>query len=231
MSFATIPEHEATAAKVALRDALLEPLRECRRETIDAMVASARLRRVRHTENIYWQGEPVPMTLVLEGYGISRRTTTLGQQLFSGVVPAGSFFGYSGVAGSISSVEIVALTDCVVAQWPGSEIRDLIRADIALGLAAIDSMAGSLHAAMESIEGFMHQDARRRVLRILAKHRSLFFGDPPMLSRAHLAGLVGTTQEMTRRVLRQLEREGTLVREGRSGLRLLRPDQLEASAT
>ena len=76
----------------------------------------------------------------------------------------------------------------------------------------------------------MHQDARRRVLRILARHRSLFFGDPPILTRAHLSGLVGTSQEMTRRVLRQLEREGTIAREGRAGLLLLRPDQLEVSA-
>ena len=229
MSFASLPSPEIAEARVALREALLVPLRECRTETINAMVETAKLRRVRVGENIYWQGEPVPMTLVLEGYGISRRTTTQGQQLFSGVVLPGTFFGYSGVAGSISSVEIVALTDCVAAQWPGSEVRTLVRSDVELGLAAIDSMAGSLHAVMESIEGFMHQDARRRVLRILARYQSLFFGEPPILSRAHLAGLVGTTQEMTRRVLRQLEREGTLVRDGRSGLRLLRPDQLEAS--
>jgi len=58
----------------------------------------------------------------------------------------------------------------------------------------------------------------------------LFFGDPPILTRAHLSGLVGTSQEMTRRVLRQLEREGTIAREGRAGLLLLRPDQLEVSA-
>jgi CRP-like cAMP-binding protein len=230
MSFPAMPEHEAAETRIALREALLGPLHDCRPDTIDAMVETARLRRVGVGENIYWQGEPVPMTLVVEGYGISRRTTTQGHQLFSGVVLPSTFFGYSGIAGSISSVEIVALTDCVVAQWPGSEIRDLNRSDVALGLAAIDSMAGSLHAAMESIEGFMHQDARRRVIRILARYQSLFFRDPPVLSRTHLAGLVGTTQEMTRRVLRQLEREGTLVRDGRSGLRLLRPDQLEAPA-
>lgn len=231
MTFAAMPEQEAAETRNALHQALLRQLTKCRPETIDALVERARLRRVGIGENIYWQGEPVPMTLVVEGYGISRRTTTQGQQLFSGVALPGTFFGYSGIAGSISSVEIVALTDCVVAQWPGSAIRDFIKADVELGLAAIDSMAGSLHAAMESIEGFMHQDARRRVLRILTRHRSLFFGDPPVLSRAHLAGLVGTTQEMTRRVLRQLEREGTLVRDGRSGLRLLRPDQLEAPTT
>jgi hypothetical protein len=41
-----------------------------------------------------------------------------------------------------------------------------------------------------------------------------------------LPALVGTTREMTGRVLRQLEREGTIQRFGRGGLRLLRPDDL-----
>ena len=89
-------------------------------------------------------------------------------------------------------------------------------------------MAGSLHATIERIEGFLHQNARRRVLRILARHRDLFFSDPPILSRARLPSMVGTSREMTGRVLRQLEREGTVERVGRIGLRLLRPDQLEA---
>jgi len=218
------------AARDQLRESLNEILRECRPETIDAMVATARIRTVHAGENIYLQGEPVPMTLILEGYGIARRTTSDGQQIFSGVSPSGVLYGYSGIAGSISTVEIVALTECIAAQWRGSEIRELAQSDQALAVRAIDELSRSLHALMESIEGFMHQDARRRVLRILAKHRALFFGDPPVLTRAHLSGLVGTTQEMTRRVLRQLESEGTIVREGRSGLRLLRPDRLDVPA-
>ncbi|HET9852887.1 MAG TPA: helix-turn-helix domain-containing protein, partial [Candidatus Limnocylindrales bacterium] len=91
---------------------------------------------------------------------------------------------------------------------------------------AIDSMAASLHQTIGQIEGFLHQDARRRVLRILARHRSLFFHDPPVLNRTHLPGLVGTSPEMTRRALRQLEQEGTVRRVGRLGLELLRPERL-----
>jgi CRP-like cAMP-binding protein len=51
-----------------------------------------------------------------------------------------------------------------------------------------------------------------------------------LLSRAHLPSLVGTSREMTGRVLRELEREGTVARVGRTGLRLLRPDLLDADA-
>lgn len=231
MPYAELSDLAPTGTRDTLRERLLAVCGTCQPDTMSAMVDVARIRAVRAGENIYRQGETVPLTLILEGYGISRRTTADGQQLFSGVAPSGILFGYSGIASAISSVELVALTDCLVAQWRGSEIRELVKTDVALALTAIDAMAGSLHAAMESIEGFLHQDARRRVLRILARHRPLFFGDPPVLTRTHLSGLVGTTQEMTRRVLRQLEQEGTIVREGRSGLRLLRPERLDTAAT
>ena len=230
MSYEESAAHPASGVRDRLHESLRIALRDCRPETIASLVGMARIRRLGPGERIYPRGEPAPMTLILDGYGISCRTTADGHELCGGVAPQGVLFGYSGISETNSSVEFKALTDCLVATWPGSEMRELIRGDVELGLAAIDSMAISLHAAMEGIDGFLHQDARRRVLRILARHRGLFFSDPPVLTRAHLAGLVGTSQEMTRRVLRQLEREGAIARVGRSGLRLLRPELLEAAA-
>jgi CRP-like cAMP-binding protein len=199
----------------------------CRGETVGRLVQTVRIRSLLPGEFLYRQGEPVPLTLVLAGYGAARRTTLHGKELVSGVAPAGVMFGWSGVASVPSSVELVALTDCDVAQWDGAEIRELIVKDPSLALTAIDSMAWSLHQTVERIEGFLHQDARLRVLRILAQHRDLFFGTPPVLTRAHLPGLVGTSREMTGYVLRQLEREGTVQRVGRTGLTLLRADRLD----
>jgi CRP-like cAMP-binding protein len=210
-----------------LQGLLVRSLPGCRDETVLALVEIVHVRNVQRGDSIYRQGEPVPLTLILHGYGAARRTTAGGQEIVSGVAPAGELFGWSGLAAAPSSVELIALTDCEVAQWQGPEVRALAAADPALAFAAIDSMAASLHATVERIEGFLHQDARRRVLRILARHRELFFGEPAVLSRAHLPGLVGTSREMTGRVLRQLEREGTVERFGRTGLRLLRVDRLE----
>jgi CRP/FNR family cyclic AMP-dependent transcriptional regulator len=222
---------ESTAGRGQLPDLLIRALPGSRPESIGLLTHTARVRTVHPGEHIYRQGEPVPLTIILRGYGAARRTTVHGQQLVSGVAPAGQLFGFSGIASEPSSVELVALTDCEVAQWPGPEFRALAVADSAVALAAIDSMAASLHQTVERIEGFLHQDARRRVLRILARHQDLFFDEPAVLTRAHLPGLVGTSREMTGRVLRQLEREGTVAREGRAGLRLLRPDRLDADAT
>lgn len=213
-----------------LRELLVAALPGCRDETIERLIQTARVKSVRPGEHVYRQGEPVPLTIILHGYGAARRTTVDGKELVSGVAPAGVLFGWSGLASVPSSVELVALTEVEVGQWRGPDIRTLATADPALGLAAIDSMAWSLHQAVERIEGFLHQDARQRVVRVLAQYRELFFDEPAVLTRAHLPGLVGTTREMTGRVLRQLEREGTVARVGRGGLKLLRPDQLEVSS-
>jgi CRP-like cAMP-binding protein len=211
----------------SLPESLARSLPRCRADTVGRLLQTVRVRALGPGEHIYRQGEPVPLTLIVAGYGAARRTTLNGKELVSGVAFAGVLFGWSGIASVPSSVELVALTECDVAQWEGSEIRTLATRDPGLALAAMDSMAWSLHQSVERIEGFLHQDARLRVLRILAQHRDLFFGESPVLTRAHLPGLVGTSREMTGHVLRQLEREGTLKRVGRSGLQLLRPDQLD----
>ena len=204
-------------------------LPNCRPETVSLLAESARLRTVLRGQPIYRQDEPVSLTVMLHGYGAFRRTTLNGQHLMIGVAGGGDLFGFSAMASVRSSVELVALTDCHVAQWPGLEIRAMAGSDPGLALDAVDSIATSLHAMLERVEGFMHQDARRRVVRILSRHRALFFDDPAILTRADLPSLVGTSREMTGRVLRQLEREGTVKRVGRSGLRLLRPDRFDAT--
>jgi CRP-like cAMP-binding protein len=217
---------QSTVARAALQALLERSVPGCRSDTISRLTESARTRTVEPGQQIYRQGDPVPLTIILAGYGAARRTTVNGKELLSGVAPAGVLFGWSGIASVPSSVEIVALTVCEVAQWPGPAIRTLVATDPGLALAAIDSMAWSLHQTVERIEGFLHQDARLRVVRILAQHRALFFDEPAVLTRAQLPGLVGTSREMTGHVLRALEREGTLARVGRSGLKLLRPEGL-----
>jgi CRP-like cAMP-binding protein len=214
-------------ALATLRAQLEADLPDARPDTISTLTRAARVRIVPPGEPIYREGEPVPLTLVVAGYGAALRTTADGKEFVSGIARPGALFGWSGVASVPSSIQLLALTDCQVIQWPGSQIRPLVLADPGLASAAIESMAWSLHQTVERIEGFLHQDARLRVLKVLAQYRALFFGDPPVLSRTHLPGLVGTSREMTGHVLRQLEHEGTVRRVGRFGLELLRPDQLD----
>jgi CRP-like cAMP-binding protein len=214
------------AGRRVLRELIVPALPGSRPETIEAMVGSARLRTLDPQEPIYRQGDPVELLLILDGHLAFQRSNVSGQHLITGVATVGDLFGFSALAPVQSSVEAVALTRSRVAQWSGSDVRALAMTDPALALDAVASLAIALHSVLERIEGYMHQDSRRRVLRILARHQDLFFCDPPVLTRGHLPGLVGTTREMTGSVLRQLEREGVIAREGRSGLRLLRPELL-----
>jgi len=224
------PAGPGSSARPPLHELLSRTLPGCLTETIEHLLKTARVRMLQPGEKICRQGETVPLTLLLEGHVVSRRTTEAGKELLCGVGSAGVLFGWSGLAAVPSSVDLAALTECEINQWSGAEVRVLAATDPGLALAAIDSMAWSMHQGVERMEGFMHQDARRRVVRILAQHQQLFFGESAVLTRRHLPGLVGTTREMTGRVLRQLEREGTIARVGPRGLKLLRTDQLEAGA-
>jgi len=215
---------------VDLRRLIEEALPGIKPETADFLFETARTRTVQPDGSVFDQGEPIPLTLVLRGHGVFRRTTIDGQLLATGVANPGDMFGFSAISSTNSPVELVALTECEVCLWKGPEIRRHAAMDAGFALDVIDRFAGFVQSMTENIDGFLHQDARRRVIRILMRHRDLFFAEPAVLSRAELPGLVGTSREMTGRVLRELEREGLIARVGRRGLRLLRPDDLELDA-
>lgn len=199
----------------------------CRPESARFLAEAARTRRVRPGEPIFRQGEEIALTLIIRGHAAFRRTTVQGQEVTVGIAYPGEMFGITSVSATISSVDLIALTGGEVAIWRGEAFRRLVATDGDLALDIIDKLALFLTILTEKVDGFLHQDARIRVVRVLARHRDLFFAEPPVLSRAHLPGLVGTSREMTGRVLRALEREGTLARVGRTGLKLLHPEQLE----
>ena len=214
----------------AIRALVARTLPGCAPATLQALGETAQILRVRTEERVFRQGERVPLTLVLRGYGAFRRTTEDGQQIAVGTAGPGYLLGYTCISDGSSSVDFVALTDGDVALWTGPEIRHMAVTDPGFALDVIGQLGSFLNTITEKVDGFLHQNARRRVVRILARHQDLFFAEPAVLSRAHLPSLVGTSREMTGRVLRELEREGTVARVGRTGLRLLQPDRLAADA-
>ena len=219
---------DSTTEYAKVRALIERAMPGCSLQTYRLLAETARIAVVRRGEVIFRQGEPIPLTLVVRGHGAFRRTTVDGQVLMVDIAKPTDLFGYSSIASTHAPVDFVALTDGVVVLWKGSDVRRIATADSHLAVTVIDRMAGFLASLTEKLDGFLHQDARRRVIRVLNRHRDLFFAEPAVLSRSHLPGLVGTSREMTGRVLRQLEREGSVARVGRTGLRLLRPDLLDA---
>ena len=224
----TMASTEFSVDPTTMRSLLEGALPAARPFTIGALIDAARVRTVPTGEVVFRQGEPLPLLLMITGYGVFRRTTVDGQQLALGVARPGVMYGFSGISSVTSGSDMVALTQCDFAIWNGVSARPLVAADPTFALDVIDRQSGFIAMVTEKVDGFLHQDARRRVVRVLIRHRDLLFGNPPILSRSHLPALVGTSREMTGRVLRQLEREGMLARVGRHGLSLLRPDRLDA---
>lgn len=181
-------------------------------------------------EIVFWQGEPTPLTLVVRGHAALRRTSPDGRQMVLGLATRGDLLGLTSIAAQRASYDFVAVNDADVAIWPAGGLRRLAADDPGLAVDVIDGMARDVVEVTERLDGFVHQDARRRVVRILARYRALFFDRPAILSRAHLPSLVGTSREMTGRVLRDLEREGMVIRVGRTGLQLLAPARLQEAA-
>jgi CRP-like cAMP-binding protein len=129
-----------------------------------------------------------------------------------------------------AGADTIALTEGLAALWNAGEIRSLAAVDAGFALDVLDQTLATFEEIVEGIDGLLHQDSQRRVARALRRRSDLFFGGQPILSRAYLANLVGTSQEMTRRVLRALEARQVVARVGRDRLRLLDPDALAAIA-
>ena len=65
----------------ALREHLERSLPGSRPSTIARLVETVRARTVATGQQIYRQGEPVPLTITSSGYGAARRTTVNGKEL------------------------------------------------------------------------------------------------------------------------------------------------------
>jgi len=198
-------------------------------ETLRALALAARIRTHLANDIVHRQGDEVPLRLVLDGVGAARRMTVDGRELVVAILRRGDLIGLLGLASIPAASDFVALTAFNSAEWSSNRIRSLAAADPGLATDLIDSSAAALAMIAQRLDGLIYQNSRTRVARVLADYRDLFFGSPPVLLRSHLPSLVGTSREMTGRVLRQLERERVVSRSGH-GLVLLSARKLQRLA-
>ena len=213
-----------------LRDLLGDALASASPATIRRLADGAVIAGLAPHEPVYRQGEAVQLTLVIAGYVGHWHTTPDGRQMILAIVRPGGLTGHTAIARQAAIADTLAITPAEVAVWPGEDTRRLLAADPGMALDVVDVMARYILQFANRLDRYVHQDARRRVLRVLAAYADLFFGEPPVLSRTLLPAMVGTSREMTGRVLRALEAEGVIARVGRRGLRLRRPSALEEVA-
>jgi CRP/FNR family transcriptional regulator, cyclic AMP receptor protein len=221
--------HETRPLVTGLPAVLSEAFPRTRPETLKALTSVATVRTFRPNQAIVTQGEDTALAMALDGWVALRRTTPDGRQLIVRIVHRGRLSTMLPLTSRPAGADAVALTETSVALWSGDEVRALAESDAGLAVELLDQVLMALEEVTARLEGMLYQDALRRVARVLHQHADLFFSDAPVLTRRHLPMLVGTSREMTGRVIRILESSGVVLRVGRY-FRLLDPEGLAAAA-
>ena len=213
-----------------LPDLIGEQFPHSRLDTRQALARAASVRTFDAGHAIVQQGDDSSLALVLDGHVAVRRTTVEGRQLIMGIVTRGGLASMLPLATRPAGADAVALTPATAAVWHGVEVRSLATIDPGLAVDILDRVLIGLEGVVERIDGLVYHSALRRVARVLDDHADLFFAERPVLSRADLPAMIGTSREMTGRVLRLLEGRGIVSRVGRNRLRLLDAAGLAAAA-
>jgi CRP/FNR family cyclic AMP-dependent transcriptional regulator len=190
-------------------------------ETRHTLVASADVRAFRARQTVVPQGDETRVGLVLEGHVGFRRTTVDGREVIPRIASRGSIGPFLSLARRPSSAELLALSPCRVALWSGRDVQELATEDPGFAIDLLEHVLFAFEEIVERLDGLLYQNALRRVARVLDQHADLIFGDKAAVTRAYLPALIGTSREMTGRVIRQLESDGLVQRIGRDRLRLL----------
>lgn len=213
--------HEAATLAASLTEVLAEAFPHSLPASREALASAAGVRVYRTGETILEQGDESWLALVLDGYVAIRRTTVDGRQLILRIVTRAELPEILPLAARPAAASVVALARSPAAVWRGDEPRSLAATDPGLALDILDHALASFDAVTGRVDSLLYQDALRRVARVLDVHAGLFFAARPVLTLAHLPTMVGTSREMTGRVLRILEARHVVARVGRHRLRLL----------
>jgi CRP-like cAMP-binding protein/CheY-like chemotaxis protein len=199
-------------------------------QTLSALAASGRVASFAAGEIVVRQGDEARLVLVIDGHVGLRRTTIDGRQLISRIATRGELAMMLALAARPSVSDLIALSACRLVLWLPNKARTLAESDPGFAMAINDQLVASIETLVERADGLLYQDAITRVARVLYAHQDLFFIEPPVLTKAHLPALVGTSREMTSRVLRVLERRGIVARVGRDRLKIVDAESLERAA-
>jgi CRP-like cAMP-binding protein/ActR/RegA family two-component response regulator len=208
-------------------EVIAEAFPDSHAQTQSALAASGRVSAFAAGEIVINQGDEASLVLVIEGHVGLRRTTIDGRQLISRIASRGELAMMLALAARPAVSDLIALSPCRLVLWLPNKARALAESDPGFAMAINDQLLASVETLVERADGLLYQDAITRVARVLYAHQDLFFSEPPVLTKAHLPALVGTSREMTSRVLRVLERRGIVARVGRDRFKIVDAGALE----
>jgi CRP-like cAMP-binding protein len=194
-------------------------------DSIERLSAVARIDHFQRGESIRDAGEEIPVLLVLDGIVSRRIRTAEGKELVLTLMRSGEIGGLLAITGvGPPDLDFVARTPATVAMWHGEQLRLAALADPKLCLDLVDHALRLASSLADQLGSLVYEPARRRLARVLTRYSELAF-DPilPTIRRSELPSLIGTSREMTERIMRDFERRGLVRRVGRSGMIRLDP--------
>jgi CRP-like cAMP-binding protein len=184
--------------------------------TLAALSLVARTSTFSARDNLVRQGDPLHVTVLLDGWVAVRRTSPEGRVFTLFLMRPGHVLGLGSVSRpGRSTFDLVALTRGRIATLPGADVRRLAEQDATLAVRLFDLDVGRSELIAHRLDEATFDHARKRLATILLSYEPLLTAASPIVSRADLAGLIGASREMLGSVIRALEAESVIAREGR----------------
>ncbi len=205
-----------TSVVLAIESDLRRRFPGIRDETLDRLNQATRLVTFKSGDFLLHQGAALQMWTVLSGFVAERSTTPEGRRFTHVILRANHVIGALSAWRPLeSNVDLVALTDGHAAVISGSALRRIAQSDGHLALHLFDLTAATARLVEERLDQVTTEDARTSFATAMLTYEPLVAGADPIVTRAELAGLMGTSRQMLGAVVRAFESEGVVRREGR----------------
>lgn len=208
--------------------------RKLTKESIDRILASARLKRFRHGELIFSEGDACPGIFIV-GTGAVRifRNAPNGKQHVLHLAYEGATFAEVAAIGAFNCPAFAeAMQDTVCLLLPRDDFLRDIQNDHELCIQLLGSMAGWVRHLVGMLDDIVLRDATSRVARHLLRAQTPE-GEKeivlPMLKR-DLASHLNLTSETLSRTLRRLTDSGLITSQDQHHIRIVDRKELERVA-
>ena len=199
-----------------------------------ALSADRKPHAVARKQIIYAEGdEATRLYFVQAGRVKTRKTTSAGKELITGLYQAGDFFGYKALLeGVVHHNSAVAVDDSTLVYIPADDFLQQLRGP-AVSQRFVRLLAGRVREQEELLLDMAYNSLRKRVadtlLRLHEQQRALARPDPLIqLSRDDLAALVGTAPESLSRTLSEFRQNG-IIELTNKFIRVRQPERLRCA--
>lgn len=196
---------------------LLQLLSGADESTLRELFRIVRYVRFGRADPLIRQGDRLAVLIVLKGHVSARRMSAEGRRYTTLLLRPGHVIGLGSVVRATDAAgDLVGLSEGIAAILPGAALRRLAAGDPGLALRLFDLGSGFLDVMTERLDQATFDSAERRVATILLSYEDLLCEATPVITRSEFASLAGTSREMLGVVIRALEAEGVIHRQGRA---------------